>query len=126
MWYRIFCRTRWLARIDRLEIFAEAFVPLIFYLEAMKVNEDGQWNPSTVNDASGLFHASTSFQFILCLTVVPRGLEVTRPLTKQLQAPTFDVVAATEKVSFLFASLQLLWKEKSKNHCLWYTEAENL
>ena len=120
------CRTRWVARIDGLDIFAEAFVPIIFSLEAMKVNEGGQWNPTTVNDASGLFHAATSFEFIFCLITVSCCLEVTHPLTKQLQAPTFDVVTASEKVSLLFASLQLMRKEKCKYHGAWYTEAEKL
>ena len=59
-----------------------------------------------LRDASGLFYATISFQFIFCLVVVSRCLEVTRPLTKQLQSTTFDVVAANEKVTLLYATLR--------------------
>ena len=71
------CRTRWVARLDGLDVFAEVFVPLTQCLEAMKLNQDGVWNTETVRDASGLFHSVTSFQFIVCLIVVSRCLEVT-------------------------------------------------
>ena len=54
---------------------------------------------TTVNDANGLFHATTSYQFIVCLITVSRCLEKTHPLTKQLESSIFDIVAATEKVS---------------------------
>ena len=89
------CLTRWVTRLDGLDVFAEVFVPLTQCLEAMKLNQDGVWNAETVRGASGLFHLVTSFQFIVCLIVVSRCLEVTRPLTKQLQFSTFDVVAAS-------------------------------
>jgi len=69
-------------------------------LEAMTLNQDGIWNTETVCNASGIFHSVTNFQFIVCLTVVSHCLEATRPLTKQLQSSTFDVVAANEKVAF--------------------------
>jgi len=94
------CRTRWVARLDGLDVFAEVFVPLTHCLEAMKLNQDGIWNTETVCNASGIFHSVTNFQFIVCLTVVSHCLEATRPLTKQLQSSTFDVVAANEKVAF--------------------------
>ena len=34
------CRTRWLARIDGLDVFAELFVTIVCSLEAIKFNED--------------------------------------------------------------------------------------
>eukprot|EP00794_Sanderia_malayensis_P017256 gene17256-18981_t len=68
------CRTRWVARIDGLDIFAE----------------------------------------------------VTRPLTKQIQAVSFDAVAANEKVSLLYATLRRLQNEKSIHHGIWFDEGKEL
>ena len=120
------CRTRWVARLDGLDVFAEVFVPLTQCLEAMKLNKDGVWNTEAVCDASGLFHSVTSFQFIVCLIVVSRCLEYTQALTKQLQFSTFDVVAASKKVALLYTALQRRRLEKSYYHEKWYSEAKSL
>ena len=53
------CRTRWVAWLDGLDVFAEVFVPLTHYLEAMTLNQDGIWNTETVCNASGIFHSVT-------------------------------------------------------------------
>lgn len=120
------CRTRWVARIDGLDVFTEVFVPVVDSLETIKDNVGGKWNTDSVRDASGLFYATISFHFMICLVVVSRCMEVTRPLTKQLQSTTFDVVAANEKVTLLYATLRRMRVEISQLHSQWYTQAENL
>eukprot|EP00794_Sanderia_malayensis_P009462 gene9462-10449_t len=65
-----------------------------------------------------------SIQVIVCLIIVSRCLEIT--LKEQLQTPSIDVVAANEKITLLYASLQRLRMEKSIFHCRWYGEAEKL
>ena len=57
---------------------------------------------------------------------VSRCLEATRPLTKQLQSSTFDVVASNEKVTLLCAVLQRMRHERSHCHEQWYSEATSL
>ena len=120
------CRTRWIARLDGLDVFASVFVPVTHCLEIIKNNKGRSWNSDSVRDAGGLFHATISFQFILCLIVVSRCLEVTRPLTKQLQNASFDVVAANEKVKLLYATLCRMRSEISELHSQWYGEAEKV
>ena len=53
-------------------------------------------------------------------------MEVTQPLTKQLQSSAFDVVAANEKVALLYTALQRMRLEKSHCHEQWYSEAKSL
>ena len=89
----------------------------------MKLNQDGIWNIETVCNASGIFHSVTTFQFIVCLTVVSRCLEATRPLNKQLQSSTFDVVAANEKGALLYKALQRMRLQRSYCHEQWHSEA---
>ena len=96
------CRTRWVARIYGLDAFPEFYVAIVNCLEAIMLNIDRIWNTNSITDASGLFHSTTSFQFIVCLIMVSRCLEITRPLTKQLQGPSIDVVAvANENITLL-------------------------
>ncbi len=120
------CRTRWIARIDGLEIFVEVFKAIVESLRIIKDNVEGTWNSDSERDARGLFHGITQFHFMVCLVVVSRCLEVTRPLTKQLQSSTFDVVASNQKVTLLFVTLQRIRREISELHTKWYSEAENL
>ena len=72
------CRTRWLARIDGLDVFAEVFVAIVRSLEIIKLNCDRFWNSDSCRDASGLFHGTLNFQFIMALIVVSCSLEKTR------------------------------------------------
>ena len=120
------CWTRWIARIDGLDVFIEVYLPLVHCLERISLNESNELNSDTVRDASGLFHSVTTFQFIFSSVIVSRCLEITKPLTKQLQSSTFDIVAANEKVSLLYVSLQRLRNEKSEVHSKWYDEAVEL
>eukprot|EP00794_Sanderia_malayensis_P017275 gene17275-19002_t len=83
-----------MARLDGLDVFVEVLVAIVESLELIKLNNNHSWNSDFVRDASGLFHATLNFQFIVVLTIVSRCLEKTRPLTMQLQAVSFDVVAA--------------------------------
>ena len=52
------CRTRWIARIDGLDILFEIIGAVVRCLEAIKNNEGRSWNPSSIRDASGLFYGT--------------------------------------------------------------------
>lgn len=120
------CRTRWIARIDGLAVFIEVFVAIVDSLESIKNNVGRSWNGESVKDANGLFYATISFEFIVCLVIVSRLLEITMPLTKQLQSPAIDVIASVEKVTLLFSMLQRIREEITESHDEWYDEAVRL
>ena len=117
------CRTRWIARIDGLEIFIELFEVIVAALNAIKENENGTWNYESIRDASGLFHSIVEFRFLFTLIVVSRCLEVTRPLTKQLQSPTMDTVKCLHKLTLLSTVLRKRRLEISAHHQVWFDEA---
>ena len=64
-----------------------------------------------------------SFPFIVTLIVVLQCLEVTRPLTMQLQESAIDAGSAREKESRLYVHLKKLRNEVDVRHKLWYQEA---
>lgn len=116
-------RTRWIARIDGLDVFVQVFEGVVFALETIKNNEERHWSSDSVRDASGLFHGTVAFEFINCLVIVSRMLEITRPLTKQLQSPKIDVVACQNEVNLLCTMLQRNRNEISELHQEWFEEA---
>ena len=81
------CRTRWVSRIDGLGVFIEIYSAIVASLEEISNNVGGTWNVESRTKASGINHAIVTFQFAVCLIIISRCLEVTRPLTKQLQSP---------------------------------------
>ena len=120
------CRTRWVSRIDGLDVFVEVFVSIIGSLDLVKMNADRSWNPKICKEALNLFYSIVSFEFIVSFVMVARVLEVTRPLTKQLQSVSIDVIESTEKLSLLTSMLMRLRTEIDAIHEDWYTEAVKL
>ena len=101
----------------------EIFEAIVVSLENVKCNVDKSWKSDSMKDASGLFHGTVDFEFIVCLVIACRMLEITRPLTKQLPTPTIDIAAAVNKVSLLYAMLLRFRNEISQLHDQWYVEA---
>ena len=75
-------------------------------LETIRDNADDSWNVESRRKASYLHIGTISFPFIVTLIVVSRCLEVTCPLTVQLQESAIDAGAAREKVSRLYVHLE--------------------
>ena len=116
-------RTRWVARIDGLSVFIEVFPAIVKCLETIRDNADDSWNVESRRKASYLHIGTISFPFTVTLIVVSRCLEVTRPLTVQLQESAIDAGAAREKVSRLYVHLEKIRHEVDVRHELWYQEA---
>ena len=117
------CRTRWVARIDGLSVFIEVFPAIVKCLETIRDNADDSLNVESRRKASSLHIGTISFPFIVTLIVVSRCLEVTRPLTVQLQESAIDAGAAREKVSRLYVHLEKMRHKVDVRHELWYQEA---
>eukprot|EP00112_Aurelia_sp_Birch-Aquarium-sp1_P012152 Seg2554.3 transcript_id=Seg2554.3/GoldUCD/mRNA.D3Y31 product="52 kDa repressor of the inhibitor of the protein kinase" protein_id=Seg2554.3/GoldUCD/D3Y31 len=114
------------ADISNLEQMAIVFIAVIDSLESIKKNEGRSWSSESVKDANGLFYSTVSFEFIICLVIVSRLLEITLPLTKELQSPTLDVIASVEKVTLMFSMLQRMRNEIAESHGEWYGKAVRL
>ena len=88
------CRTHWLSRIDGLDVFVEVIMAVVGSLEIIKSCTDGSWTPASLGEARNLFFSTVSFEFIVCIGIVSRMLEFTRPLTKHLQSVSIDATEA--------------------------------
>ena len=106
-----FCRTRWVARLDALDVFIEAFRAIVAALE-----------PDVIKAAYNHFNGVFSFEFIVTLVISCRLLGITRPLTKQLQSSTLDALSAIDKITLLFTTLKRIRKDIDEMHGEWYAE----
>ena len=120
------CKTRWVARVDGLSVFIEVFPAIVRCFEIIRDNVGDKWNPESVRKAGPLYLATVSFSFIVALVVVSRCLQVTRPLTVQLQESALDAGAAREKVTGLYVHLEKMRKDVDARHESWYEEAESI
>ena len=120
------CRTRWVSRIDGLDVFVEIFIAIIGSFEIVKSCTDGSWTPASTDDARNPFYFAVSFEFIISIVIVVRILEFTRPLTKHLQSVSIDATEAMESILLIFSMLVRLKKDIDVCREDWYTEAVTL
>ena len=117
-----FCRTRWVARLDALDVFTEAFRAIVAALEHVKKNVDSTWAPEVIKAAYNHFNGVLSFEFIITLVIICLLLGIRRPLTKQLQSSTLDALSAIDKITLLFTTLKRIRKDIDEMHGEWYAE----
>ena len=120
------CRTRWIARINALEVFESLYRAIILALEEVKDNKDSSWNRESCVDASGLFYQCISFEFIMSLVVARRGLSYVAPATTKLQAKRMEIVKAYSEIGSLKNVVMEKRRKIYETHRYWYEQAFNL
>ena len=78
-------RSRWIQRIDGLEVFLELYEAIVATLETIKANADRSWNADSTKKAVSHYHAITNFDFVVTLTVCQAVLVFTKGLTVKMQ-----------------------------------------
>ena len=99
------CRTRWVERLNALEIMLDLAQPVIDTLGDMAVNADKKWNRDTVTQASALLKRF-DFEFVMNLVIVQKILAYSTSLTTMLQSKGIDAVKAYEEVNLVIRTLQ--------------------
>ena len=84
------CRTRWVARIDGMEVFQDLMAAVVASLEEMTFNKEKTYNRESSATASSDLKAITCFQFIVCLVLSHHVLNFSRPATVKLQMKEHD------------------------------------
>lgn len=123
------CRTRWITRIDGLDRLVELLEPVIATLDDISQNTDAfanqQWNHTSRTDAQTLLNAVT-FPFIVTLVIVGYILDLTRPLTKELQSVQMDMMKANNELENLKSALQQFQTDIDNHHHILFTKATDL
>ena len=77
------CRTRWVERIDALQIFNDLF-SVVSCFESISVEGSGSWSSDSLTDASTLLTAITTTDFVSALVITSNSLNCLKPLTNSL------------------------------------------
>ena len=77
------CCTRWIQRIDAIEIFCKLYQSVVECMEDICSAPSGLWNADAITDAKGLLLAITTTDFLTALVVTDACLKYVQGLTRQ-------------------------------------------
>ena len=120
------CKTRWVERIDGLDVFQELLIPIFFTLEEMSLNEEGKCNVSTSSQATSFLAIISSFNFIVSLVITRHTFDLTLAVTQLLQAKENDIFYGLELVQSLKNTVIRHRNNVDEYHKVWYEEALSL
>ena len=93
--------TRWLARIDGLDLFEDEFVSIVKTLGFFCLNPESKVNRDTVSRFQTLLNHLSNFPFIVTLVVTRKIFDFTRSVTELLQAKSNDIVVGLDIIASL-------------------------
>ena len=99
------CRTRWVTRIDGLDVFEDILIYIIQIL--LHYTNLHYLNRDTVAKAQVLLNHVTNFNFIVTLVVTRKVFDYTHSVTELLQAKSNDIVKGFDLIGSLIDLLQM-------------------
>ena len=117
------CKTRWVARIDALEVFIELFQFIIDTLETISTGTSSGWNTESSRAAESLLLCITKYHFIISLVVTKECLQYTKGLTASLQRRANDICQAYSDVQTVISVLQDVCTQIDIKHKAWHDTA---
>ena len=117
------CKTRWVARIDALEVFNDLFSAVVNTFETIGEGQSSGWNSDSARVATALLSTITQFKFIFAFVVALKGLGYLKGLTKSLQKRAKDICNAYSEVVNVQKALQNVRDSIDTNHKAWFDAA---
>ena len=99
------CKTRWVARIDALEVFFEIFPAVVQAFEVFSQGSSSGWNADSCRSAGSLLNCVAQFKFIMPFIVAMRSLGYIKGLTTSLQKRAKDICHAYSEVHTVESAL---------------------
>ena len=121
------CRTRWVERIEGMDVFEELSVPVYYSLLVMKENNDTvHYNNETSSKAESFFKLVDDFEFIVTLVVTRIILDYLLPVTHKLQAKDLDVAQSMDLIQNPKLTITNLRHSVENYYKNWYNKAKKL
>ena len=111
------CRTRWIQRIDALNIFQHLYPSIVACMESICSDGSGLWSSDSLTDARSLQLAITTTDFICALVITNSCLKYLQALTSNLQAEAKDIIEAVKEINSVKAALQNARDKIDTYHC---------
>ena len=110
------CKTRWVARIDALEVFNDLFPAVVITFETTGEGQSSGWNSDSARVATALMSTIAQFKFIFSFVVALKGLGYIKSLTISLQKHAKDICSAYDEVVHVQKALQNVRNSIDTNH----------
>ena len=120
------CCTRWIQRIDAIEIFYKLYKSVVECMEDICNVPSGLWNADAIKDAKGLLLAITTTDFLTALVVTNACLKYVQGLTTSLQAESRDIVSAVREIEMVTATIQDVRDHVDTHHAKWFLTVESM
>ena len=114
------CKTRWVARIDALELFMDLFPAVVAVLKSISDGQAGGWNTDSSRLARSLLHAITAFPFIIAFVVAKQCLAYVKGLTVSPQKRAKDICQAYKEANNVVLALTQLRLNVDEKHKKWF------
>jgi hypothetical protein len=120
------CRTRWVQRIDTIEIFKTLHKSVAECMENIYNSPSGSWNADSRTDARALQIAITTTDFLCSLVITNSCLKYIQALTTNLQAESQDIVSAVKEIETVIATIQETRDNVGTYHDEWFKTVESM
>ena len=120
------CKTRWVQRLDSMEVMTELMDAVVETLEEIKVNAGKSWNHESTTKANGLYHSIMNFPFLMALTVTRKILAFTKGVTVKLQSRSTDMLKAYKDIKRVQEVIVKTRQGIDEYHHTCYEEASEL
>ena len=119
-------RTRWVAKVDGLNIFYDLFIPVVNALEQISLNLNKEFNDESSAKATSLYKLVSSFEFIIALVVTRNVLDYLLPVTILLQGKTTEITDCVELINSLKITCQEIRNSCDDYHQRWFEDATQI
>ena len=99
------CRTRWIQRIDSLQVFQSLHISVVSCMEGICSEGPKFWSSDSLTDARSLQLALSTTDFISSLVITNSCLKYLQALTTNLQAEAKHIVEAVQEIGSVTAAL---------------------
>ena len=120
------CRTRWIQRIDALQIFQSLHVSVVSCMDGICSDGPRLWSSDSLTDARSLQLALSTTDFISSLVITNSCLKYLQALTTNLQAEAKDIVEAVQEISSVKAALHNARSNIDVHHNRWFHTVEQM
>ena len=120
------CRTRWVQRIDAIQVFKSLHQCTINCMEDICNYGLGFWTPDTLTDARSLQVAMTTTDFICTVVIINSCVKYLQALTSSLQAEAKDILTTVNEIDTVTTTLQSVRDNIGTHHSQWVSTVEKM
>ena len=117
------CKTRWVARIDAIEVFFYLYLAVVRTLEVISEGSTSRWNTESCRSAENLIVCIKKFHFLMSFIVTKQCLGYTKGLTIFLQKKAKDICQAYSEVNSIVTALSEVCLAIDVKHKEWLDTA---